>query len=640
MLGGINSPGDLRALPVESLPQLAEEIRGAIISTVAANGGHLASNLGVVEMTVALLRVFDPASDKILFDVSHQSYAYKLLTGRRGDFATLRKTGGLSGFQKRCESGFDAFGSGHAGTAISGGLGFAAERDARGGGESVVAVVGDASIANGVSLEALNNVASTTSRMIVVLNDNQMSISKNVGGLSHAFGRMLANRRYNEVKTAIEKFGINRLKLGWARSFYHRVESALKSLFTQGRNKPFENMGVRYIGPVYGHDIAGLANAFEAAKKSAIPVLIHIGTQKGRGFAPAEAAPEDWHATGPFDAATGARKCSAEGSSWSAEFGACLCEIARADGRVIATTAGMGSGTGLDGFQKEFPKRFYDVGICEEHQMTFAAGLAAAGLRPVVAVYSTFMQRAVDGIIHDIALQKLPVLICLDRAGVVPGDGATHHGVFDIALLRPVPGLAIMQPRDAFELRAMMRMAMELGAPAVIRYPRANAPQCTAGESASRAAAPFGKAEIIDASPLPSPAPQTPPRVAIWTLGPEKNFAQKLAALLAEGGAGSVHVDARFAKPIDRELLAEQAASGVKVFATVEDGAVCGGFGSAVEEFFSERGISARVVKTGWPDEFIPHASSKADLTAQFGVTPEAAAAKILAALSARAATF
>ncbi|MCL1910460.1 MAG: hypothetical protein FWG05_05965, partial [Kiritimatiellaeota bacterium] len=298
----IKSVADLRVLPAEKLPELAEEIRAEIIRVVAANGGHLASNLGVVEMTIALLRVFDPGEggDKILFDVSHQAYAYKILTGRGADFATLRKTGGISGFQKRSESAADAFGAGHAGTAISAGLGFAAERDSRGGAESVVAVVGDASIANGVSLEALNNVASTTGRMIIVLNDNQMSIGKNVGGLSQAFGRLLANPRYNRVKASVETFGINRLKLSWARAAYHRVESALKSIFTHGRNKPFEAMGLRYMGPVYGHDIAGLINAFEAAKRSHLPVLLHIGTQKGRGFAPAEEHPELWHSTGAF----------------------------------------------------------------------------------------------------------------------------------------------------------------------------------------------------------------------------------------------------------------------------------------------------------------------------------------------------
>ena len=627
LLEQINSVADLRALPPAELPALAEEIRAEIIRVTAANGGHLASNLGVVEMTIALLRVFDPmAADKILFDVSHQSYAYKLLTGRRADFATLRKTGGISGFQKRGESAADVFGAGHAGTAISAGLGFAAERDLRGGEESVVAVVGDASIANGVSLEALNNVASTTGRMIIVLNDNQMSIGKNVGGLNQAFGRLLANPRYNRVKASVETFGINRLKLSWARAAYHRVESALKSIFTHGRNKPFEALGLRYMGPFYGHDIAGLINAFEAAKRSVLPVLLHIGTQKGRGFAPAETAPELWHSTGPFDAggggprAAGGGGAAAAAQSWSDAFGEALCEFARADNRIVATTAGMCDGTGLAAFQKEFPTRFFDVGICEEHQMTFAAGMAAAGMRPVVAVYSTFAQRAVDAVIHDIALQKLPVLICLDRAGAVPNDGATHQGIYDIPLLRCVPGLTIMQPRDADELRGMMRAAFEADGPAVIRYPRAN---CGIAKSRNREGNRIGRATVLSENSANS-------AIAIWTLGPEDAFAGALAGLLAEKGVAAIRVDARFVKPVDGELLAAQAADGIRIFVTVEDGAVCGGFGSAVEEYISERGIAARVIKAGWPDAFISHASSRADLAGKYGFTPQAVAEKVL----------
>jgi len=643
MLEQINGASDLRALPAEKLPELAEEIRAEIIRVVAANGGHLASNLGVVELTIALLRVFDPGEgDKLLFDVSHQAYAYKLLTGRSRDFATLRQTDGISGFQKRGESTADAFGAGHAGTSISAGLGFAAARDLGQDGtscpKSVVAIVGDASIANGVSLEALNNVASTTGRMIVVLNDNQMSIGKNVGGLSRAFGKLLASPRYNRVKTRVEIFGINRLKLSWARNAYHRVESALKSLFTHGRNKPFEAMGLRYMGPFYGHDIAGLENAFESAKRSHMPVLLHVGTQKGRGYKPAEESPEKWHSTGKFelgnweigklgnnekDTANDKKFLNSQipnfliSKGWSDVFGEALCEFAREDKRIVATTAGMCDGTGLGAFHAEFPSRFYDVGICEEHQMTFAAGLAAAGLRPVVAVYSTFAQRAVDAVIHDIALQKLPVLICLDRAGAVPGDGATHHGIYDIALLRCVPGLAIMQPRDANDLRVMMRMALDMDGPVVIRYPRGEC-QMENGEC---------KMENEWSARIFTNNVQNP-SVAIWTLGPEDKFAAALSGLLAEKGIGSVHVDARFAKPVDGALLASQFASGIKTFVTVEDGTVCGGFGSAVEEYFATHNLPARVIKAGWPDEFIPHASNRNDLAQRYGFTPETIAAK------------
>ncbi len=630
ILNQINSLDDLRRLDAAKLPELAEEIRQIIIETVSRNGGHLASNLGVVEMTLALLRVFDPPQDKLLFDVSHQAYAYKLLTGRREDFATLRKTNGISGFMKRCESDYDTFGAGHAGTAISAGLGFAVERDRRNGSDSVVAVVGDASIANGTSLEALNNIRDTTPRMIVVLNDNNMSISRNVGALSHAFGKMLANPSYNRVKSAIEDVGIRKLKMSWLRKHYHGLESAIKSIFLP--NTPFETMGIRYMGPVDGHNIKDLINAFESAKASKLPVLVHVGTLKGLGYKFSEKAPEDWHASSPFDVATGTRTSSSEGVSWSTAFGNALCKLADSDTRITAITAGMGSGTGLDAFEKAHRDRFYDVGICEAHQMTFAAGLAAAGLRPVVAVYSTFVQRAIDGIIHDIALQKLPVLICLDRAGVVPGDGPTHHGIFDIALLRPVPDLVIMQPRTCADLTRMLRTSLTLPYPVVVRYPRAN---CLCTDTANDETIPIGRAVELERVAPKKQNPGLPEySVAVWTLGPEDSFSSCVATLLSDRGIGTIRIDARFAKPIDTERLLEQARADVRVVLTFEDAVVTGGFGTAVEEFYAEMTEPhPRVVKFGWPDEFIPHASSKADLMLRCGITPEKAAERILAAL-------
>lgn len=629
-LDKIKSLDDLRGLDVYELPKLAEDIRQVIIETVSTNGGHLASNLGVVEMTIALLRVFDPLKDKLLFDVSHQAYAYKILTGRRDDFATLRQSDGMSGFMKRSESPYDAFGAGHAGTAVSAGLGFAVERDLRGGEESVVAVVGDASIANGISLEALNNVRDTTRRMIVVMNDNNMSISRNVGAISHAFGRLLGNPKYNRVKSAIEEIGIRRLHLSWLRKHYHAMESAIKSTLLP--NTPFENMGIRYIGPINGHNIRQLIGAFESAKESKLPVLVHVSTQKGLGYEFSEKRPEDWHASSPFDIATGVRRKSGMGIAWSAAFGKAISQLADTDNRIIAITAGMGSGTGLDSFENAHHDRFHDVGICESHQMTFAAGLAAAGLRPVVAVYSTFVQRAIDGVIHDVALQKLPVLICLDRAGVVPGDGPTHHGIFDIALLRPVPNLVIMQPRTCADLSRMLRTSLTLPYPAVIRYPRAN---CTCPETDDGETLPIGRAVVLERLAAASPAPDSPDYpVALWTLGPEDEFSKAVARLLSEKGIGSIRVDARFAKPIDTDLLLEQSAAGVKVILTLEDAIVTGGFGSAVEEFFSESSDAhPKIIKMGWPDEFIPHASSKSDLMKRFNITPEHAAARITCAL-------
>ncbi|MGI5869824.1 MAG: 1-deoxy-D-xylulose-5-phosphate synthase [Kiritimatiellia bacterium] len=631
LLEKISSPADLRRLDPDELPGLAEEIRALIIETVSRNGGHLASNLGAVELTIALLRVFDPPEDKLLFDVSHQAYTYKLLTGRRADFATLRQTDGISGFLKRSESPYDVFGAGHGGTAISAGLGFAVERDRRGGSESVVAVVGDAALANGMSLEALNNVADATRRFIVVLNDNNMAISRNVGALSHAFGRLLGNPRYNRVKSAIEEVGIRYLRLSWLRRSYHALERTLKSTLLP--NSPFETMGIRYIGPINGHNIRQVEAALESAREAKCPVLLHVSTQKGRGYPFAVQHPENWHASNPFDIATGAKTCSAGGTSWSTAFGRALAALADADPRITAITAAMASGTGLDIFAKAHPDRFHDVGICESHQMTFAAGLATAGLRPVVAVYSTFFQRAIDGLVHDIALQNLPVVVCLDRAGVVPGDGPTHHGIFDIAMMRPIPGLVIMQPRTCADLARMLRTALALDGPAAIRYPRGS---CACDEADDGATIPVGRAAVLETVRPDGAAPDAPCPVAIWTLGPEDGFSKAVAARLAARGIGSIRVDARFAKPIDADLLLEQAASGVKVFLTVEDGIANGGFGSAVEALFAARpDARPAVIALGWPDAFVPHATSRADLLALCNLTPDHAAERVLAALPA-----
>ena len=627
LLSSIRGPADVKALPAEKLPALAAEIREEIVRTVGANGGHLASNLGVVELTIALLRVFDPPADSVLFDVSHQSYAWKLLTGRADRFSTLRKTGGLAGFQKRSESPCDAFGSGHAGNALSAALGLAAARDRLGGSGAVVAVVGDASIANGVSLEALNNVRDTASRLLLVLNDNEMSIGRPTGALSRAFGRMLASPRYNRWKAAIEDYGVRRLRMGWMREHYHALESRVKSLFTRRTNSVFEQLGLRYVGPVDGHDLAALEGAFRALKDSPVPVVLHVATQKGRGYAPAERDPEPWHGPAPFDPATGNPLAKPAGVSWSAVFGGELEKIAESDERVFAVVAGMAAGTGLSGFARTYPKRFRDVGICEEHQLTFAAGLAAGGLRPVVAVYATFFQRSVDAMVHDAALQGLPVVLALDRAGVVPGDGATHHGVFDVALLRPIPGVAVLAPRTPAELAAMLRFALRLPGPSAIRYPRGNAPD-DRGSAAAAAAPPVELGCAVELSRTGDK-----PEVAVWTLGPQDGWAAELAALLKARGVDSVHVDARFAKPVDAELLRAQAAAGVRVVCTFEDGVRAGGFGEGVRDALADLPAPPRVVSFGWPDAFVPHASSRDDLLAAFRLTPADAAEAVLAAL-------
>ncbi len=625
ILSGIRGPADVKALPADKLPALAAEIRAEIIETVGANGGHLASNLGVVELTIALLRVFDPPADSVLFDVSHQSYAWKLLTGRADRFRTLRRTGGLAGFQKRSESPCDAFGSGHAGNALSAALGLAAARDRLGGAGAVVAVVGDASIANGVSLEALNNVRETTQRLLLVLNDNEMSIGRPTGALSRAFGRMLASPRYNRWKAAIEDYGVRRLRMGGLRDHYHAFESRLKSLFTGRSNSIFEQLGLRYVGPVDGHDLAALEGAFRALKDSPVPVVLHIATQKGRGYAPAERDPESWHGPAPFDPATGRPLKTPAGVAWSAVLGEELEKIAAKDPRVFAVVAGMAAGTGLSRFAQAYPKRFRDVGICEEHQLTFAAGLAAGGLRPVAAVYATFFQRSVDAMIHDAALQGLPVVLALDRAGAVPGDGATHHGIFDIALLRPVPGVTLLAPRTPAELAAMLRFALSLPGPSAIRYPRGTAPDDRGGA----AVPPVEPGRAVELSRTGAE-----PEVAIWTLGPQDAWAAELASLLKARGVDSVHVDARFAKPVDATLLREQAASGVRVVCTFEDGVRAGGFGDGVRDAVAGFPAPPRVVSFGWPDAFVPHASSVGDLLSAFKLTPADAAGSVLAALS------
>ncbi len=624
LLSAIRGPADVRELPPEKLPALAAEIREEIVRTVGANGGHLASNLGVVELTIALLRVFDPPADSVLFDVSHQCYAWKLLTGRADRFATLRRTGGLAGFQKRAESPCDAFGSGHAGNALSAALGLAAARDRLGGEGAVVAVVGDASIANGVSLEALNNVRETTSRLILVLNDNEMSIGLPTGALSRAFGRMLASPRYNRWKSAIEDVSVRRLRMGWLREHYHALESRVKSLFVRRTNTIFEQLGLRYVGPVDGHDIAALEGAFRALRDSPVPVVLHIATRKGRGYGPAERDPEPWHGPAPFDPATGKPLKTPSGVGWSAAFGEELEKAAEADPRVFAVVAGMAAGTGLKAFAEAHPRRFRDVGICEEHQLTFAAGLAAGGLRPVVAVYSTFFQRSVDAMIHDAALQKLPVVLALDRAGVVPGDGATHHGVFDVALLRPIPGVAILAPRTPAELAAMLPFALALPGPAAIRYPRGSAPDDRGG--AAPPPVELGRAVELSRT-------GDKPAVAIWTLGPQDAWAAELASLLKARGVDSVHVDARFAKPVDAALLRAQAEAGVRVVCTFEDAVRAGGFGEGVRDALADLPSPPRVVSFGWPDEFVPHASSRDDLLAACRLTPADAAAAVLSAL-------
>lgn len=549
-----------------------QTIREKMIQVVSRNGGHLASSLGTVELAIALNESFDSKVDRVVWDVGHQAYAWKILTGRADDFGSLRMFGGMSGFPNPKESPSDAAISGHAGSALSVAAGLAAARDRLGEKHHVVAVVGDASIVNGMSFEALNNVAGATKRLIVILNDNEMAISRPTGAFSRVLGRMISSVRYNRVKAAAKKAG-KALRLGFMYGLVHGIKTSLKRFFLG--DLFFEQFGFAYKGPVDGHNPAALSSALAVAKESSVPVLIHVVTKKGFGFRPAEAHPTQWHGVGAFDIAKSENSLypekpgggAREAVDYSAAFGKVLMKLAEADDRVIALTAAMTDGTGLKNFSKTFPSRFFDVGIAEEHLMGFAAGLAAAGLKPVVAIYSTFLQRSVDQVIHDIAIMNLPVVICVDRAGVVGKDGVTHQGLFDIALLRAIPNLTILQPKDYEDLSKMLSEAIASDGPVVIRYPRGMGPVYQ---------------EVYENKDA---------LLQIWAAGDQ---IEKANAVARELGGGVVY--ARSIKPIDSELLASQRDRGCKIV-SLENASVIGGLGDA---------ISADV-KIGYPDEFIEH---------------------------------
>lgn len=574
----------------------AAEIRNKIVSTVAENGGHLASSLGAVEICMALCDVFDPVRDRIVWDVGHQAYAWKILTGRDALFATIRKSGGLSGFPNPLESPADAAVSGHAGVAISVAEGYAAARDLKGGNNSVVAVTGDASIVNGTSLEALNNCAGGP-KIIIVLNDNAMGISKATGSVSRLLGRIIAGARYNRIKQATRR-AARRIGLGFLYGAIHTVKARIKSFFLG--DAVFEKLGIRYLGPVDGHDVPALKAAFEAAKNDRRSVIVHVVTKKGKGFAPAEKDPVAWHGTGPFDIkAAASERVQPSSDTWSDVFGRALSSLARRDSRIVALTAGMPDGTGLAGFAKEFPGRFFDVGIAEGHLVAFAAGLAAGGMRPVVAVYSTFLQRAVDQIVHDVAIASLPVVICVDRAGVVGADGVTHQGLYDIPMLKCIPNLTIAQPKDAEDLAVLLEEAVDRGGPCVIRYPRGRAP--------------------LRAESSPSAPSRGAPRAAIWATGDWYPKACRIAEKTA-----SVAVHARYIKPFDAALLEKQKKEGLEII-SLENGAVSGGLGEAI-------GAGLRL---GWPDEFVKH-GPVSELEKEYGLDEESLTAKISAFLHER----
>ncbi|MDO9542665.1 MAG: 1-deoxy-D-xylulose-5-phosphate synthase [Kiritimatiellia bacterium] len=617
ILETINGPDDLKKTRLEELPHLAEEIRALIINTVSATGGHLSANLGPVELTIALLRVFDPPRDKLIWDVSHQTYAYKILTGRRQVFSTLRQTDGISGILSRSESKYDAFGAGHAGTALSASLGMAAARDRQNGNEHIVAIVGDGALACGTSFEALNNLASTTQRLIVILNDNEMSISANVGAIARYLGQLLAHPRYNRWKSSVERFARYKLKMSWLSKIYLRLEEAVKSLFL--RSILFEEFGLRYIGPIDGHNIPTLISSLEIARNSDEPILVHVTTQKGKGYAFAVAEPEIWHGIGAFEYKTGIPLKTGSSLKYSDVFGQTMERLAAANDKIVAITAAMSAGTGLTNFARKFPNRFFDVGIAEEHAVIFAAGMATQSLIPVVAIYSTFAQRILDFVIHDVCLQQLPVIFCLDRAGIVGDDGPTHHGVFDIALFRSVPNLVIMQPKDEAELANMISSAIAWQKPVVIRYPRGGGP----GKSmpAEFSEIKFGKSEVLTEGDA----------VQIWALGDMLPLAQRAAKKLQRSGFKTGVVNPRFITPLDGDLLRRQAEK-AQCIVTIENGVVNGGFGSIVEEALTDSDYKGKCLRFGWPNQFIPHGLFER-LCERFCLTDEAVAAAVMKAL-------
>ncbi len=620
LLETIHGPADVKALAPAQLPQLAQEIRDEIIAVTAKNGGHVGPNLGVVELTLALHRVFDSPADQFVFDVAHQGYVHKLLTGRQGEFFRgLRQTGGTSGFLYRAESEHDSFGAGHAGTALSAALGMATARDLRNSSEHVVAVCGDAAFTCGVTLEALNNVVSSTKRLIVILNDNEWSIAKNVGAISSYLNRLSTSPTYNKLHHDIEGFfksfpageEMNRVYTKWKREtkdFF--VESSL-----------FEKFGLRYLGPVDGHNLDALQKNLEFAKHADVPVLIHVLTKKGKGLEAALAHPEKFHGLGSFDPVTGESKASAPGTPPNLQdvFGHALVRFAKADPNVLGITGAMPSGTGLIHLAKEVPKQFFDVGIAEEHAVLFAAGLATKGFRPVCAIYSTFLQRAYDQVIHDVALQNLPVTFCMDRAGLSPADGPTHHGLFDISYLRCVPGVTIMQPKDEDELVDMLHTSLQLPGPGFIRYPRGAGTGVKIKENP--VAIPVGHAEVL----------REGSNIVIWALGPMIADALALAERLEREEHVSVGVvNARFVKPLDRTLLLSQATL-VPLIVTMEDHVLSGGFGSAVLEALQDAECPTAVERIGWPDKFIEHGSSNAILRAANGLAPDEIHRRVLA---------
>ena len=592
ILDNINKVNDIKSIPSSQLPELADEIREFLIEKISKTGGHLGANLGAVELTMGLHLALDIPEDKIIWDVGHQSYTHKILTGRKNDFDTLRTYKGLAGFPKTHESECDSFNTGHSTTSISAGLGMVAARDIKGTHETIVSVIGDGSMTGGMAYEALNNAAKLETNYIIVLNDNNMSISENVGGMSKYLNSIRTSEAYMDIKDGIY-YKVKELPSGnKIVDKVRRTKSSLKHLVVPGMF--FEDMGITYLGPVDGHDVMAVKRAIEEAKKRKMAVLVHVITQKGRGYEPALRHPARFHGTSPFDIETGIPLKQTK-ASYTDIFSTVMTKMGARDEKVVAITAAMPDGTGLKRFHNMYPDRFFDVGIAEEHAVTFAAGLAVSGLKPVVAIYSSFLQRAYDQVLHDVCIQNLPVIFAIDRAGIVGADGETHQGVFDLSFLATIPNMTIMAPKNKWELSDMMKFALNLGTPVAIRYPRAEAYD---GLEEFRAPIELGKAELLYAEG----------DICLLAVGTMVKTAEEVRELLREKGYKCSIVNMRFAKPID-EFAVKWASENHGTVVTLEDNVITGGFGERTRSIADDCGFNGRFINVAVPDEFVEHGS-------------------------------
>ena len=611
----IQKANDIKELTEEELKELSDEIRRFLIEKISVTGGHLASNLGVVELTMALHKVLHFPEDKLIWDVGHQSYTHKLLTGRKEGFDDLRKYGGMSGFPKRKESKCDAFDTGHSSTSISAGLGYVAARELQQEHYNVVSVIGDGSMTGGMAYEALNNASRLKSNFIIVLNDNTMSISKNVGGISNYLNGLRTTQVYSDLKRGVEDT-IKRIP-GRGERIVHQVKktkSGIKQLFVPGMF--FEDMGITYLGPVDGHDLKTLTKTLNEAKRVNHAVLVHVVTKKGKGYLPAETNPSKFHGTGPFDVTTGETIGGSGKDSYTDIFSKVLADIGKKDEKVVAITAAMADGTGLSRFARLFPERFFDVGIAEEHAMTFAAGLAAGGMKPVFAVYSSFLQRAFDQTIHDVCLQNLPVVIAVDRAGLVGSDGETHQGVFDLSFLSTIPNLSILSPKNRWEMADMVRFAVSFQYPVALRYPRGEAYE---GLKEFRAPIEYGKSELL----------YEESEIAVMFVGHMSFLAEQVREDLKAAGYQCSLINARFVKPLDTERI-RKISENHRLLVTIEENVLTGGFGEQVEDFVMREGIPLKVRTIGISDDYVEHGNVDV-LRKEVGLDRESIVKKVIA---------